>query len=552
MTHPPIALEDETVSDTPAALEPAIATYDGRISRSPSRPLVHLPGSSSVLLAPADRAAAPVGGWRRVAHDGLYVGGSTAIGHVLAAATSLLLRALLDPAEMGIWQGLKLVLSYANYTNLGTSKAAARELAIARGRGDLSHARRSMDLAFTFNTVTSTSYALAVLGIAAWIAACGEGPWRWAWCGGLAATGCLAVLQRHVTFLVTLLRSLQSFALTSQVAVLEAALTLVAAGLAVWCCGLPGLYLGTLVVLLGSLAWMKARGAPAVTWAWNTGEIKRLLAVGGPLLLVGLLTALFRSLDKLLVLGCLEDREYQLGCYSLALLASTQLTGVASTLSIVMGPRFAEQLGRAGNNHAAARLAARTMELQALLMTAAGALMIVAAPPFFDRILPDYHAGLAALIIRAPGLVAFGLTLPLGQYLVAVNQQGRALIALAAALAVGTVAGLIAIRTGWGLEGIAMAMTLADAVQLAVLAGLGLGGVLGRREILRLLGMTAMITLPALLVALVWEWMAPASVSDWPMIANKFATVLALCGLSGVAAWHWGGWQHAWRKESAR
>ena len=551
MTRLAAALEDQTVSDASTAIEsPPAAPTGRRRTRSLSRSrLQDSAGRTDQQHATTSVPASPLGGWRLVARDGIYVGGATAVGHVLAAATSLLLRFLLSPAEMGIWQGLKLVLSYANYTNLGTSKAAARDLAIARGRGDVSLARRSTDLAFTFNTLTSAVYALVVLCVAAWIAISGDGPWRWAWCAGLAVMGCLAIVQRHVTFLVTLLRSLQAFALTSQVAVLEGVLTLAAAGLAVWCFGLPGLYLGTLVVLVGSFVWMRWAGALAVTWAWNTGELKRLVAIGGPMLLVGLFTALFRSLDKLLVLTCLEDREFQLGCYSLAILATTQLTGMASMLSIVMGPRFAELLGHADDNRSPARLAARTIELQALVMTAAAALMIIAAPPFFARILPEYQAGLGALVIRAPGLVAFGLTLPLSQYLVAVNQQGRALIALGTAVVVGTVAGLMAIYGGWGLEGIAMAMTLADAVQLIALAGLSLGGVLAGREIVRLVAVTAMITVPALAVALVWETLVPGARSDGTTIGLKIVTVFGLTALGGAAAWQLGGWRHAWQKE---
>ena len=77
--------------------------------------------------------AAPVSGWRRVFGDALRVGGATTVGHLLGAATSLLLRMFLDPAQMGLWQGLKLYLSYGNYANLGISKAAARELTLARG-----------------------------------------------------------------------------------------------------------------------------------------------------------------------------------------------------------------------------------------------------------------------------------------------------------------------------------------------------------------------------------------------------------------------------------
>ena len=62
------------------------------------------------------------------------MGGATLICQVVAAATSLLLRVFLDPALMGIWQALSLLLSYGNYANLGISKGALREFTVARGK----------------------------------------------------------------------------------------------------------------------------------------------------------------------------------------------------------------------------------------------------------------------------------------------------------------------------------------------------------------------------------------------------------------------------------
>src|SRR5262249_36804523 len=109
-------------------------------------------GASSQTLG--EPSCAPLSGWRRMLADTLVVGASTLVCQVLGAVTSLALRMLLDPAEMGIWQGLKTVLSYANFSNLGISKGAAQELAIAHGRGDLAAAQRGLNLAHTINTLT--------------------------------------------------------------------------------------------------------------------------------------------------------------------------------------------------------------------------------------------------------------------------------------------------------------------------------------------------------------------------------------------------------------
>ena len=286
---------------------------------------------------------APVSGWRRVLVDCAVVSSSEVIGNLLSSVTSVLLRMALSPAQMGIWQGLKIFLSYANYANLGVSKGAARDLAVARGRGDLASAQRGLNLAFAVNTLTSLVYAAVLAAAGLWIGGSG-GVWGGAWSLGLIVVGVLAVLQRHLTFYVTILRSKQAFGITSQVSILEALLTLVLGGLGAWRFGLPGLYGGTILVMAGAILFVGRRGDVRLAWAWDTRQIGRLIAVGGPILLAGSVATLFRTLDKLMILGYLSDREFQLGCYSVALMVTTQLYGLANMLSIVMGPRYSEKL----------------------------------------------------------------------------------------------------------------------------------------------------------------------------------------------------------------
>ena len=193
-------------------------------------------------------------GWRRALVDWVLVGSTTLFCHALGAASSLLFRVLLDPAQMGIWQALKMLLGYGNYANLGVGKAAVRDLTIARGSGQEAQARRGLNLAFTVNTISSVVYAGVLVAAGLWLGG-RRGAFSSAWSLGLITIGLLAVLSRYVTFHVTILRGQQSFGVTSRLSVLEGLLTLAAGGLAAWRWGLPGLYLGTLVVLLASVVF---------------------------------------------------------------------------------------------------------------------------------------------------------------------------------------------------------------------------------------------------------------------------------------------------------
>ncbi|MBN1589251.1 MAG: oligosaccharide flippase family protein [Pirellulales bacterium] len=491
---------------------------------------------------PGARTGAPVTGWRRAVGDWLLVGGTTLFCHVIGAATSLLLRVLLDPAQMGIWQTMKLLLSYGNYANLGISKGAVRELTIAQGSGQQARAREGLNLAFTVNTITSVFYGTVLVAVGVWLSSRG-GAFSGTWSLGVMVVGLLVVVARYVTFHVTILRGQQSFVATSRLAVLEGLLTLGVGGLATWQFGLPGLYFGTLAVMLASLVFVRRFRGASLDWAWNAAEIRRLIAIGGPILLVTTLFTLFRSLDKLMILACLSDREYQLGCYSLALMVTAQLYGLGGIASMVMGPRYGEKFGASADRAEVARLAARTGELQAMAMALAGGLSLVLAGPVLGWLLPRYRPGLLPTVWLIPGAILLAVALPANQYLIAINRQRRALAVVAVAVVLAAAANYQALTAGWGIVGVAMATTAAYACYWALVVGVSLGVDLPPGEQLRYLGMTCLALVPTLAVAWPLAQVDSSPSVDWLSLAGRAASVASVWSVSAAIAWRVGGWR---------
>ncbi|MBI3467120.1 MAG: polysaccharide biosynthesis C-terminal domain-containing protein, partial [Planctomycetes bacterium] len=209
------------------------------------------------------------------------------------------------------------------------------------------------------------------------------------------------------------------------------------------------------------------------------------------------------SLDRLLILAWLDEPEYQLGCYSLALMVGTQLFGLANMLSIPFTPHCSELFGRTGSRREAARLTARASELQIMAMGLLGGLTILLVPPVLGYLLPEYHRGLAAMRLSVPGVLLLGLTAPLSQYLVAVNRPQRGLIAVAIAAIVGIAGNYAAVRLGAGLEGIALATGIAYGVYWAVLSTVSICQELTPREAGRYAVVTVLGTSPSVIIALV-------------------------------------------------
>ena len=486
----------------------------------------------------------PVSGWRRVLGDWIVVSGTTVITQVLGTVISLFLRTVMDPAQMGVWQALKLFLTNANYANLGISKGAAREYTIAIGRGDPGAVQHDLDLAHTVNTLTSLLYFVAMAGAGAWIGYTSSGVWARTWAIGLTVVGLLAIVQRYVTFQVTLMRSKQDFSSTSQLSIVEGVLTLALCAPATWLWGLPGLYVSTLGVLCASTWFVHSHGALPLAWAWDTREIRRLIGIGSPMLLAGVVSTVFRSMDKLMILACLSDREFQLGCYSLALMVAAQLYGVGNMLSIVIGPRLGEHYGYSGNFRAVAHLTIRSSELLAAAIALPAALAMVAVPPLLGTLLPDYRSGLVPMLWLIPGVIALTLALVPGQYLMAIDRQRWSLIAVLLATGIAAAATYAVLRCGCGLQGVAIATSGSYLAYFALVA-VPLWIDLDRHGRLRYLGMHALAVIPPVAVAGLVEYLRPTAGLHWTAAIAKTGLVTIVWGLTLAVGWQCGGWREA-------
>lgn len=369
---------------------------------------------------------APTTGWRRLVGDCLLVSGVGLVCQALGTVTAVGLRMALNPAQMGVWQTVKMILSYVNYANLGVSKGAARQWAIARGQGAPQAAEEGLHVAFTVNTLSSLLYAGVVLLAGAAVVWAGDSSAEWI--GGMAVAALLAALQRHVTFHITLLRTAQQFGVTSRLALMEAGLTLLVAVWAARQFGLWGLYGATLVVMLAAWGYVEHARVVRLRWAWNGQQMRRLVKIGMPILLSGLIHGLLRSVDKWTILALLPEGTAQLGCYSAAVMVFAALEGLGNSMATVFLPRYGEKYGQVGRRREAAQLAARTSELQAVLvgMAALGAWWV--ARPVLGYLLPAYRPGLEALRWLLPGAMALCLALPASQYLAAVELEKRALL----------------------------------------------------------------------------------------------------------------------------
>ena len=182
---------------------------------------------------------------RRTVLDSVIVTVGGQVERALGTITALLLRWMLDPARLGVYTGLRLYLDQTNRSSLGVGLGAVQEIPILRARGQAAEAQHVANVAHTANTATCLFYVFGLMGWAWWrSSSVAVDPLAAEWTWGLVAIAGLALLKRYESFLIAVLRAHREFALTTELDIFEALVSIAAVGLGLVLAGFWGSWWG--------------------------------------------------------------------------------------------------------------------------------------------------------------------------------------------------------------------------------------------------------------------------------------------------------------------
>jgi O-antigen/teichoic acid export membrane protein len=397
---------------------------------------------------------------QRVARDSLIVVLAGQVERVLGTITALAIRWGLEPARLGVYTGLRIYLDNTNRSSLGVGLGAVQEIPILRASGREAEARLVADVAHTTNAITCVVYALGLL-VWAWLRTplVATDPLASEWTWGLAAVAGLALLKRYESFLIAVLRARQEFAVTSQVDVVEALVSIVAVTIGLRLAGFWGLLGSVGLILWAKVAFLHARHPYRFGWAWDASIVARLMSTGLPILANTAVFGAVMNLDRVVILWRVPDGERALGLYAtMALMGTGWSLDLAGRIVTVLYPYFQTTLGRTRDESEVARRALRATEFQAPLLAAGSAVAYFAGPVFLGAILPRYAEGLPALRPLLPGVTLLGLAWPARQMLIAIGRPYRLALATLLGLAITGSAGVVGADRA-GIVGVAWGMT---------------------------------------------------------------------------------------------
>ncbi len=377
-----------------------------------------------------------------------HIAGASVASRFLRLLKTLVVVRLLAPEAYGIFAAVSVLLTYAQFLDLGSSTAAFRDLTAALGRGDAREAWRASSRMGALKLG-----AALLLGGGSLVASFSPGVSA-SLRHGLIALPAIALSSALLSQVLFHLQAQGRASEYSRVTALAAASDLIlCVGLTVaW--SLTGLLAASALSPLLALAWAARRDALAPPRAVPLAVLGRYLRTGIPLAALALLDQSLLSVDQLIVMAILSLSDLGLYNVAFALAEAVRTLGVAG--AAVLGPRLLREHARSGASLPAIRrhtlypvlLYANVLPLVVGLLWVAGSYALI-------RFYPAYTGAMRPMQIL---LVATNFLVVLSgvtTFLFAIDKHPRNLLILTPALCFNVAIDLFLLRLGWGLVAVA-------------------------------------------------------------------------------------------------
>ncbi len=305
----------------------------------------------------------------------------------IQVATGFLMARWVAPYDMGVWNTVSIVLVYAPFLTLGVFSGLNRELPYLVGRGLGEEARGMAEAAYGWAVALAAVTCPAVLVVTAWFFARGQAKLAWA----ALALGVTAFFWWFSAYLGTTYRTHHEFGRLARNNTIVALVGVVLM-LLVRQYGFHGMLVRAALLGFLAVAALHFRRPIPVRPRWGTARLVSLVKVGVPIYILGQLSALQGSLDRVFLM----QSTHALGLYTLALQAGTAASLVPNSFSTVVYPRMAQRYGETQRAGGLWVLAAKASLAASALGAAVGIAGWVATRYVVEWFLPNYVSGIRA------------------------------------------------------------------------------------------------------------------------------------------------------------
>ncbi len=347
---------------------------------------------------------------------GVYTG-STFLTQMITLAAAIFSRRILGPFQAGIWTTLQVVVDYSKYSTLGVMEAVVRDIPYHVGRGDPEKAREIKNAAFSFLVTTSVVIAL-LLSVFAFLT---RHVYRSEIVYGLFLIAAIIILQRINNLLICLLRAMKQFRVESSQMVLSSIVNAVLIALLTYRFKIYGFIVAMGLSFLFNIVYLLVKFPFDFRYRLDFKKIFPLIRFGFPLMSLGLLMTVVKSLDRIMLVKTLGFQA--LGLYSIALMACSYISNFSISFGTVLFSYSQEKFAAIGNSRGMADYVKKSSRGYALTMP----LLIGAAvfsAPFLTRVfLPKFSEAVMTLRILVLSSYFVALLQPYYDFLITIRKH---------------------------------------------------------------------------------------------------------------------------------
>ena len=329
--------------------------------------------------------------WKIILKDSFLLSLSRFISQGIGIFTGVLLRRWLGPYNIGIWTAFKIMLGYGEYTNLGSLAAMDREYPRLSGAGDIDKATHYLNT--SFGIITSTSLIVGIL-FSSW-ALYFKNELSALVSIGLVALAFINFFLQNYNFFIIYFRCEHRFKHLALFYVLSIIFELLMILLFVPGLGILGVYIGILCAYIFNYFFLRITSKLTLKLTLDPETTVKIIGYGVKLIAIGILTSLFRDMDKIMI-GMVLGSE-SLGLYSIPMMAFGLVMSAAETIETVQRPSVQEAFGEASSASYIQTFIIIPIEGLCFFMPLFLVGIYAFLPPFVHTVLPAFVLGLEPL-----------------------------------------------------------------------------------------------------------------------------------------------------------
>ncbi|MBI2549262.1 lipopolysaccharide biosynthesis protein [Candidatus Woesearchaeota archaeon] len=385
---------------------------------------------------------------------------TTYIGEALNFIRGLIVAAMLGPTFFGIWRGLQLIPMYGAYAHLGTINAMERQLPYYRAKQEHEHCLhiRNVTLSSTIIITLLVTFGIIIYSFFASLSR--------EFLLGIQLIAVVVLLQQLWIFFTKYLNTEKKFIIKSTSNLILAVASILFMPGLIFIMGFTGLFIGLILAYLVTLVYIWIHLDFKFSFSLEGLELKTLLQIGFPIIILGLLATLLMSIDRLLILRYSDAKN--LGYYSIGIMFLTLIRLGSRVITEVLSPRIYERLGSTEKLESIQGLVFKPTYVSSLLFPFLLGISFFLLPLIITMFLPEYVAGIDALKILI--VASFFIPLnPLGMiFFIGISKQHK-LIPLAVLLIIFTfLTQYLLLKAGFGILGVAIAVGLTIVVEVTL------------------------------------------------------------------------------------